>query len=344
VAVYVVTGPLGSGKTLLAVSRIQDALYRGCRIATNIDLKLEHIVNGSPKKRDVVRLADHPTMEDFENLGRGDSGSYDEKKFGVIVLDEAAVYLNSRSWNEKADPDFERVFNADIRYPQRRANPQSPAVRRAKLIAWLRHARKFGWDVILITQDLGSIDKQIRDGLAEHVVYCRRMDRIAVPLLSMFTRLIGFGAARMPQVHVGVVKYGTGTNAPLADRWVLWFGQEFHGAYDTRQRILGENDGPAMMLDARTAPYLWEPRGVYERAWKLILRRWFHPSRARQRHVDFQLYERGLMTYKPWPQSYQEWLTAQRATAPEGGPSSVGELGGEGEAAPGALEPQPDAA
>ena len=39
-AVYVVTGKLGNGKTLITVGRIRDALAQGCRVATNLDLDL----------------------------------------------------------------------------------------------------------------------------------------------------------------------------------------------------------------------------------------------------------------------------------------------------------------
>ena len=42
-AVYVVTGKLGSGKTLVSVSRIQERLAKGCPVATNLDLKLHNM-------------------------------------------------------------------------------------------------------------------------------------------------------------------------------------------------------------------------------------------------------------------------------------------------------------
>ncbi|WP_303314291.1 zonular occludens toxin domain-containing protein [Dickeya fangzhongdai] len=39
-AVYVVTGKLGSGKTLVAVGKIQEKLVSGCKVATNLDLRI----------------------------------------------------------------------------------------------------------------------------------------------------------------------------------------------------------------------------------------------------------------------------------------------------------------
>jgi hypothetical protein len=52
-AVHVVTGKLGSGKTLVSVSRIQERLAKGCPVATNLDLKLHNMpmVGRYAKKR-----------------------------------------------------------------------------------------------------------------------------------------------------------------------------------------------------------------------------------------------------------------------------------------------------
>lgn len=43
--VYFVQGKLGSGKTLAGIHRIQEALNQGRRVATNIDLRLEKLIN-----------------------------------------------------------------------------------------------------------------------------------------------------------------------------------------------------------------------------------------------------------------------------------------------------------
>jgi len=42
-AVYVVTGKLGAGKTLVAVGKIQDKIVSGCRVATNLDLRIHNL-------------------------------------------------------------------------------------------------------------------------------------------------------------------------------------------------------------------------------------------------------------------------------------------------------------
>lgn len=46
-AVYFVTGKLGSGKTLFTIDIIQQALGQGRRVASNLDLNLEN--NSGPQ-------------------------------------------------------------------------------------------------------------------------------------------------------------------------------------------------------------------------------------------------------------------------------------------------------
>lgn len=205
-AVYIVTGKLGSGKSLVAVSRVQIALQNGCRVATNMDLRLEKLV-GQAKPRDVTRLPDWPKVADLERLGRGYEGDkFDEKRFGWLVLDEMATFLNSREWaGESGETSKER---------------RSEQVKeRMKLLNWLRHARKFRWHLLLISQDLASLDKQVREGLAEHVVECRRLDRLGLPFIGWVLSFAGVPQIRLPQAHLAVVRYGLQQGAQVSDRW-----------------------------------------------------------------------------------------------------------------------------
>ncbi|MBH3187336.1 zonular occludens toxin domain-containing protein, partial [Serratia sp. JKS000199] len=66
-AVHVVTGKLGSGKTLVSVSRIQERLAKGCPVATNLDLKLHNMpmVGRYAKKTRVIRVPDKPSLNDL---------------------------------------------------------------------------------------------------------------------------------------------------------------------------------------------------------------------------------------------------------------------------------------
>jgi len=222
-AVYLVTGKLGSGKTLATVGRIRDYLNKGRTVATNLDLTLEKLVNPWAKKTKVIRLPDKPVVEDLENLPVPYTGSYDENKTGLIVLDECGTWFNTRDYRDKT---------------------------RQPLINKLLHIRKAGWDVIFIIQHIEMIDKQVREGIGEHVVYCQRADRLALPFITPLFKIFGLNI-RPPKLHVAIVKYGTAYNAPVVDRWV-YNGNDLYEAYDTRQ-VFGVND---CEIHSLLSPYL----------------------------------------------------------------------------------------
>lgn len=203
-AVYAITGKLGSGKSLVSVGRIFDYLRQGKPVATNLNLDLSKLFSARCKFT-YTRLPDFPTVRDFECLGRA-TDSYDESKNGLIVLDECGVFFNSRDWQTQE---------------------------RQEVIKWLLHSRKLGWDVLLIVQDVNIIDKQIRLALLEHVGICKRMDRMGVPFIGALFALFGF-RLRLPRVHVCSVKYGTDIHALVVDRW-FYRGIHLQGGYDTKQ-------------------------------------------------------------------------------------------------------------
>lgn len=221
-SVHIVTGKLGSGKTLVAVGKIQDYLNQDRIVATNLNLYLENLINPFAKKSQCYRLPDKPTVDDLQMLPKpfGDDESfYDENKTGLLVLDECATWFNSRSWNDKGRKD---------------------------VIDWFIHARKYGWDIIFILQNVLMMDAQARDGLAEHVVHCKRLDRFSIPFLTPFLRMGGFNV-RPPQIHIGIVKYGAAEASPLIERWV-YTGRSLYSSYQTRQVFSSDNNALSMML------------------------------------------------------------------------------------------------
>ena len=205
-SVYVITGKLGSGKTLVCVGRIYEYLQRGRRVATNLDLDMRALADREDSGAYVERLPDYPSSADLVALGSGNE-SADEADNGLLVLDECGTWLNSRGWSGDHD--------------------------RQAMLDWMLHSRKLGWDVLLIVQDLQIIDKQVRLALCEHLVICRRMDRLPIPGISHFFRLFGFDL-RLPRVHLAVVRYGQERESPIVDRW-LYRGRRFYAAYDTKQ-------------------------------------------------------------------------------------------------------------
>ena len=205
-AVYFITGKLGSGKTLSAVGRIREYLAQGRPVATNLDLNLVQLCGPKAKTPVVYRLPDKPSVDDFETIGIGNT-SYDESRNGLIVLDECGTWFNSRTWGDKE---------------------------RQLIINWFLHARKKGWDIIFIVQSIQIVDKQARLTLAEHVVYCRRMDKLSIPLISPLVKALTGIRLTMPQIHFAVVKYGDQEHSLTVDRW--WYlGHDLYSAYDTKQ-------------------------------------------------------------------------------------------------------------
>lgn len=211
-AVYLVTGKLGSGKSLATVGKMRDYLNQGRMVATNLDLNLHNMIDMWSKKARVIRMPDKPVLEDLENLPTPYVGEYDENKTGLIVLDECGTWFNTRDYRDKT---------------------------RQPLINKLLHIRKCGWDVIFIIQHIEMIDKQVREGLGEHVVTCQRADRLGIPFLTGFGKLFGLNI-RPPKLHLALVRYGTSTLSPVVDRW-LYNGSDLYNAYDTRQ-VFGIND------------------------------------------------------------------------------------------------------
>lgn len=224
-AVYIVTGKLGSGKSLAAVGRIRDALLDGKRVATNLDIYPQHMLSPWHKSGQLVRIPDKPTLKDLEYIGCG-SQSPEEDTFGLIVLDELGTWLNSRSYRD------------DERQP---------------VIDWLLHSRKMGWNVYFIVQNLQMIDKQVRDGLAEFVVTCRRTDRFQIPFFKHF-------GVKIPRFHVAFVRYGSDRDAPMVERWI-YKAKDLYQAYDTRQ-IFRPRDYPGAVTECRTVPLPGEVTGA----------------------------------------------------------------------------------
>ena len=207
--VYVVTGKLGSGKTLSMVGRIKQYIEAGKPVAANIDINLRALVSKRPRAP-VVRLPDKPSAADLLALGAVHSTAREELN-GAIVLDEAAMWLNARTYNDKG---------------------------RQALIDWFLHSRKLGWDVFLIVQSLSLLDKQIRDSLVEYTVTCRRLDRIKVPFIGRIGSVLtaGLWSGQMPQVHLAIVRYGMGPGSMHADTW-LYRGRDLYAAYQSVQII-----------------------------------------------------------------------------------------------------------
>jgi hypothetical protein len=198
-AIYLIQGKLGTGKSKFAVRVMQQALLAGRKVASNIDVDLGKLVPTRPRAW-FYRLPDKPTAEDLASIGSGNPDSYDEERNGVLVLDELGSWLNARAF---ADKD------------------------RAPVLEWLIHARKHGWDVYFLAQSIQQIDRQVRESLAEYTISCLRLDKVKVPGL-------GWLGLTLPRMHLAVTRLGQPPNSITIDRDVFR-GDDLHACYDTRQ-------------------------------------------------------------------------------------------------------------
>lgn len=212
-AVAFVTGKLGSGKGKYAVMQLLKAQHEGRRIAGNVDLYLEHFARKHAKAR-YVRVPDKPTPRDLVALGHGNPESYDEDRNGLLVLDELGTWFNSRSFQDKD---------------------------RAGVLDWFVHARKHGWDVLLICQNEIQIDKQAREALGETFVRCHAMHKIKLPVVGWLLEVFSERLARLPRFHLASIRFGTGAGAFVTER-VAYRGDHLHPMYDTRQIFRADPD------------------------------------------------------------------------------------------------------
>lgn len=193
--IYVLTGPVGSGKSMMGTQRLIDYASQGRRVAANyhVDFSAIALRRGSPLSRAAVCvLPDQPTAGDLVALG---VGGPTEEKAGLIVIDEAGTFLNARTWG---------------------------AEDRAAIIRWMLLSRKRRWDMVLIVQALGILDKQIREAVVEVTGRLRRLDRVKIPGTKI----------SLPRVHLATMRYGTNANDVVIERW--WTrGDEAVKCYDT---------------------------------------------------------------------------------------------------------------
>lgn len=232
-AVYAITGKLGSGKGKAGIDQIRRYLRGGKRVATNCDVFLEHLMVDTNKST-VMRIPDKPSSVDLYMIGSGNKfvdfeplisdgknglqavapspillPGFDESHNGALVLDECGSWLNTRNFQDKG---------------------------RADMLEWAIHGRKYGWDIFFIMQNISQVDKQLRDSLLEYVVRLNRLDRMKVPVISGALKFLTAGATEgnLPRVHIGVVRLGSSPDALVADRWVFR-GDDLNDAYNTTQ-------------------------------------------------------------------------------------------------------------
>jgi len=164
---YVVTGTRGSGKGAYSVFRIKQALAEGRRVATNMHLFMDHIGDDTTHYN-VTRLPDFPTGDFLYQLGQAydfDSNkpeTLDPTKEGLMVLDEASLYLNSARAKD---------FDALVKY--------------------LVLSRKLGWNILIVCQNKDQLQDTIYKSLADKLIVCRDNVNFRIPYLSSLLERFG---------------------------------------------------------------------------------------------------------------------------------------------------------
>lgn len=231
---FAVTGKKRSGKGLFCMGTIRDAIKAGKRVATNMDVNLE-VLAGPMSKATIIRLPDYPTAADMEALGLGygvDEDQIDEEKNGVIILDEASKFFNSRSWGDKD---------------------------RQPLLDWLVESGKRRWDVYYQMQGLAQVDKQLRETQIEYHIAVKRLDRWPIPIVTPICGLFGFDVT-FPKIHMGIILQGCSANAlKVGRRW--YKAKELYGAYDTEQKFYPRDHHKAVGFHTILSP--WHTKGRY---------------------------------------------------------------------------------
>lgn len=132
------TGVPGGGKSVHAAQDISDGLrFKDQLVISNVPINLDYF-SGRKKKKSPFLYIPNNELDPNEIIKLAKT-YYQYRKFSesgvLLVLDEAQLIFNSRSWYEKSRKDW---------------------------VYLMTNSRHFGIKVIIITQMLEMLDKQIR--------------------------------------------------------------------------------------------------------------------------------------------------------------------------------------
>lgn len=144
-AIQFVVGGLGDGKSMFCVSKVQEYLAKGKKVATNYNLDLAHLCASDDAAAVVIRVPDSPSRSDLRAIGLGSDRTGDRYN-GLLLLDELGTWFNARDFANKT---------------------------RHEVLDYIIHLRKKRWDVMFIVQDFSMVDKQLRGGMTTYLTSCR---------------------------------------------------------------------------------------------------------------------------------------------------------------------------
>ncbi len=170
VVIQLYSGTPGSGKSLHVAERVYLSLKYGRTVICNFDVNLEKIkkVRGKYIYLDNVDITPEKLME----IGTQHVREHGRKEDSLLlVIDECQILFNSREWQSGG---------------------------RAKWLTFFTQHRKFNYEIVLIAQFDGMIDKQIRS-LIEYEVIHRKVSNFGLVGKIMSLVAVGklFCAVRM---------------------------------------------------------------------------------------------------------------------------------------------------
>ena len=148
---YLYTGTPGSGKSYSATLRAYELIYRPHpkMVVANYNLNIDD------KHRQYFKYLpnDEITLENLLKISNEYFSTHEFKESSLtLIVDEAQIWANSRSWAEKS---------------------------RMSLIEFMSQSRHAGYDVILIAQSDKMIDRQMR-ALVEYEVKHRKLANFGI--------------------------------------------------------------------------------------------------------------------------------------------------------------------
>ncbi|WP_320153100.1 zonular occludens toxin domain-containing protein [uncultured Tolumonas sp.] len=211
---FAFTGKTGQGKGLCSAAFIGEYLQRGKLVATNMDIFPENFKDKYNKDIRIIRLPDIPTADDLRALGLGNPYPEDEDENALIMLDEVGVILNSRKWNQKG---------------------------REELVSYIRHRRKYGFDMGFQIQGMGSLDTQVREDIIDYEVRCIKIQSLRIPIVSFFIKMAtGKAFNKLPKSMRWHTAKFRNTETDMIDEVHRYTGKAVHHLYDTKQVISDE--------------------------------------------------------------------------------------------------------
>jgi len=253
VAIHLVTGPPGNGKSLYSMKLFERAILAGKCVVTNVELADDWAEQLS-KRVPFLRMRPRARRErcalwrsrvfvsqDLEELIRVRTEGTSEGR-ALMILDEAHNWMNSRNWRDQD---------------------------RSAIVRFFTQHRKLGYDVYLIAQVETMIDNQVRGNFEFHihVKALHKMKKAGIPLvpIKLFVAVhVWHGVkasdkaiAKRDYFRVGVAKrlYDTMqlTHGMAEEHGVIWLPDQLASVSDDRM-LGGAPSAPALAPAAIAVP------------------------------------------------------------------------------------------